>query len=88
VINIAPIQTVKQEGKPEKEIRSSSAAESGDKSVNNGKLLLTLDGYAASVISAVFSPDGARLATGSYDGTIKIWDNTSGQVLLTLPPPA
>jgi eukaryotic-like serine/threonine-protein kinase len=31
-----------------------------------------------------WSPDGKRLATGSRDGTAKVWDAASGQELLTL----
>jgi WD40 repeat protein len=44
------------------------------------------------VISLAFSRDGARLVTGSYDGTLKIWDissnTTTGQAILTLDTPA
>ena len=35
------------------------------------------------VFSASFSPDGARIATGSYDGTAKIWDARSGAEIHT-----
>ncbi|KAL5085552.1 hypothetical protein Trisim1_012506 [Trichoderma cf. simile WF8] len=40
--------------------------------------LQTLEDHNGSVTSIVFSPDGQRLASGSYDKTIKIWDVNSG----------
>ena len=35
-------------------------------------------------MSVSWSPDGARLATGSGDGTAKVWDAADGRELLTL----
>jgi WD40 repeat protein/KaiC/GvpD/RAD55 family RecA-like ATPase len=58
-----------------------------------GKELLTLRGHGNGpngldifgfVFSVVWSPDGKRLATGSWDHTAKVWDTESGKELLTL----
>ncbi|KAK3616559.1 hypothetical protein LTR22_027025 [Elasticomyces elasticus] len=44
----------------------------------------TLEGHSDGVSSAVFSADSSRLASASYDATVKIWNASSGQCLLTL----
>jgi WD40 repeat protein len=36
--------------------------------------LATLTGHAGLVAAVAFRPDGARLATASYDGTARPWD--------------
>jgi FkbM family methyltransferase len=41
-------------------------------------------GYSGYVKGAIFSPDGCKVLTGSYDGTVRLWDTASGCLLLTL----
>ena len=45
---------------------------------------ITFLGHADRVWSAAFSPDGSRLASGSSDGTLKVWDAGSGKEIFTL----
>jgi WD40 repeat protein len=44
----------------------------------------TLRGQSVGVMSVAFSPDGQRLASGSLDATVKVWDLTNGNVRRTL----
>ncbi len=46
---------------------------------SNWQLRSTLKGHSQRVNSVSWSPDGKRLASGGDDGTVKIWDITSGQ---------
>jgi WD40 repeat protein len=41
-----------------------------------------LPGGGDAVIAAAFSPDGARVATATVDGVIRVWDASNGQLLL------
>ncbi len=44
----------------------------------------TLRGHERRVQSVAFSPDGTRVASGSWDNTIKLWDVASGEEVATL----
>jgi WD40 repeat protein len=46
--------------------------------------LQTLEGHSDRVVSVAFSHDSARLASASFDMTVKIWDVSSGECLQTL----
>jgi WD40 repeat protein len=46
--------------------------------------LQTLEGHSSVVHSVAFSHDSTRLASASYDRTVKIWDASSGTCLQTL----
>jgi WD40 repeat protein len=46
--------------------------------------LQTLEGHSNTVWSVAFSHDSTRLASASYDSTVKIWDASSGACLQTL----
>jgi WD40 repeat protein len=45
----------------------------------------TLRGHTAGVSSLALTADGNRLFSGSFDGTVKVWDLEVGKAVLTLP---
>ena len=47
-------------------------------------LLRTLTGHTSTVSSVAFSPDGQTVASGSWDGTIKLWNLATGEEVRTL----
>ncbi len=46
---------------------------------------ITLRGHTSRVIAVAFSPDGATVASGSTDDTVKLWDARTGQQRLSIP---
>src|SRR5262245_7375420 len=48
---------------------------------------VTLSGHAMQVMSVAFSPDGAVLASGAHDTTVKLWDVRTRKEIATLDPP-
>ena len=53
-----------------------------DTATDEAIALFTADGYSISAL--MYSPDGSMLAGGSWDGTVRLWDPETGDVLHTL----
>lgn len=67
--------------------RGTVTAESFDamqKALLSSFLIHAYRGHALAVNSAQFSPDGKRMVTASSDGTARVWDVATGQVLAEL----
>ena len=52
--------------------------------VDSGKEIRTLTGQTPWVASVNFSSDGKYLASGSLDGTVKLWDAETGDLIYTI----
>ncbi len=52
--------------------------------VYTARELALFSGHTSEVTSLAFSPDGATLASGSMDGTAKLWDVASGGIILSI----
>ncbi len=52
--------------------------------VASGQQTAVLEGHAAQIAAVGFNVDGTQAETASYDGTIKIWDATSGDLIDTI----
>ncbi len=50
-----------------------------------GQPLASFAGHLHPISALVFSPDGRRLASASFDRSVKLWDTTTGDLIRTLP---
>lgn len=53
---------------------------------NDGKLLFELPGHTRGVFSVAFSPDGKRVATGGFEGKVRIFDADTGTLVKEFVP--
>ena len=51
---------------------------------STGEPIATLEGHTSWVYSVSFSPDGATLASGSEDSTVRLWAVATGEPIATL----
>jgi WD40 repeat protein len=49
-----------------------------------GRKVRSMTGHTGAVAAVAVSPDGNRIASGSFDTTVKIWDSATGRELFTL----
>jgi len=45
--------------------------------------LRTFQGHTSSVMSVAFAPDGNSILSGSGDGTLKLWNTNTGEIIRT-----
>jgi WD40 repeat protein len=48
--------------------------------------LLTLSGHQGSIHAIAYSPDGTRLATGGFDGQVRLFDAKTGSLVKQFVP--
>jgi WD40 repeat protein len=55
--------------------------------VRDGKEVATWAGHQGTISSLAISVDGRRVATGSYDGTVILWESSTGSAIRSFPMP-
>ncbi len=53
--------------------------------VDDGQRVATLADQKTAVYSATFSPDGKHVATGGFDGTLRLFEATTGKLVKSFP---
>jgi WD40 repeat protein len=48
-----------------------------------GRIIVIYRGHVSGIQALSWSPDGKRIASGSWDTTVQIWNATTGQHLYT-----
>jgi serine/threonine protein kinase len=59
------------------------ALEEASRTIPMGTRLLTYTGHSSAVEAVAWSPDGTRIASGSDDETVQVWDASNGQHFFT-----
>ncbi len=49
--------------------------------VDTGNTLVIYRGHANGVFAVAWSPDGTRIASDGYDGTVQVWEATTGKLI-------
>ena len=52
----------------------------------SGDLVASCKGHDGGIFAVTFRPDGARIAAGGFDGTVRIFDAGSGEQLHSFVP--
>lgn len=56
--------------------------------ISTGMLLKTLSGHTSAVTSLAYSPDAQLLASGSHDGTLRLWHVDQGRTVASIQLPS
>jgi hypothetical protein len=69
---------------PSDSVKASAAATALAAAVWQANWRFNLIGHESTVASAIFSPDGSRIVTASFDGTARIWDAATAKQVAVL----
>jgi WD40 repeat protein len=55
--------------------------------VGTGRVAVEMEGHRSGVLGVSWAPDGSRIVSIAGDKTLRVWEPTAGESLLTLPFP-